>query len=80
MLGISPTESSRVSSKDRRQLAGFIRSALRDANGARPLLRGYRPLIRRSVALACKPALERTLTTLEDSGVTLDASAIPTTT
>ena len=76
MLGITPTQSSRVSSKDRRQLAGFIRSALRDAHGARPLLRGYRPLIRRSVALACEPALERALTTLEDSSVTLDATAM----
>ena len=65
----------RVAPRDRRRQAAFIRSTLRDARAERPLLRGYRPLVRRAVALACEPALIAMLTTLEDATVTLDQSA-----
>ena len=75
MLGLTPT-TSRISSKDRRQLAGLIRSALQDASAPRPLLRGFRPLIRRNVVLACADALARTATSLEDASVTLDLAAV----
>ena len=75
MRGLTPT-TDRVSSRDRRQLAAFIRSALRDASAPRPILRGFRPLTRRNVVLGCADALSRTATTLEDASVTLDPAAV----
>ena len=69
-----PTTSS-ITISARRRLRRTIDKHVADAHHPRPLLRGFRPLVRPAVALACEQSLTAMATRLADPFATVDASA-----